>query len=106
MIFAFGVIRHFVHHGFSSQPLIKSTYHANANASLNLYLKIPHSDRDGKSISNFTVKHLQAIWDMCSRTLFIIYMHVTGLHILFDIAKPCLQTLLTLYYKYGKYILH
>ena len=61
--------------------------YANANASLNLYLKIPHSDRDGKSISNFTVKHLQAIWDMCSRTLFIIYMHVTGLHILFDIAK-------------------
>ena len=87
-------------------PRSKSTYYTNANASQNLHLKIPHSDRVGKSISNLTVKLLQAMWDMCSRTLFIIYMHVTSLHILFDIVKPCLQTLLTLYYKYGKYILH
>lgn len=45
-------------------PRSKSTYHANAHVSLDLYLKIPHSEREGKSISNFAVKLLQAIWDM------------------------------------------
>ena len=55
-------------------PRSKSTYHANAHVSLDPYLKIPHSEREGKSISNFAVKLLQAIWDMWKRTLFIIYM--------------------------------